>query len=323
MFATNPRIIHVKRVTSSDFIANLAIIVSLLLLILGTLGLVFLPKILSSSSFDNRPSAVEVKSCNEPCHSNNECEANHFCYQNRCRYPLNPESETCSTALPSPTPQTTPVQPDPKGGSSATGSSTATGAAILAPLDPAATGSSRFDPTATNSATGAGALRLPSPSPSPLTSSLPAPMPEEQNALDSVLGYLHNQGVPINLLPYLAIAVGVVLLLIILMPKFIKMVRKFGGPSGSANSPTSGTAGPTTLNNHEQALQQKIQELRQQPQQVPQQQPVQQPPVQQPAAPMQQQPVQQQPTPSQPPSTNSSMVGRLQQKGIQRPGQSN
>lgn len=73
----------------------IAILLSLLLIILGTLGLVLLQKPLRQTSFDTRQQAAEIKECNELCNSNTQCAVDHFCYQGRCRLANNPSSDQC------------------------------------------------------------------------------------------------------------------------------------------------------------------------------------------------------------------------------------
>ncbi len=39
--------------------------------------------------------SYQVVGCNQACASNRNCQANHFCYQGRCRLAANPQDETC------------------------------------------------------------------------------------------------------------------------------------------------------------------------------------------------------------------------------------
>lgn len=70
-------------------------LISILLIIFGALGLVVIQKPLSQQSFDTRKLAAEIKTCNEACVNNAECQVNHFCYQGLCRLADNPGHENC------------------------------------------------------------------------------------------------------------------------------------------------------------------------------------------------------------------------------------
>lgn len=39
--------------------------------------------------------SYQIVGCNQACASNRNCQANHFCYQGRCRLAANPQDETC------------------------------------------------------------------------------------------------------------------------------------------------------------------------------------------------------------------------------------
>lgn len=297
-------------------------LISVLLIILGTIGLVVLQKPLQQSSFDNRQQAAEIRNCNEACDHNAQCPVNHLCYQGRCRLADNPSdtdcqgvpdqgldfgcdhycadtrecdddficlenrcrrsdnpddqfcrpsdetiqqniketcNESCSshadcevnmrcyggscrlasnpgsfecltqaeikTMMPIKTQPKTSPSPEalPKGGPDATASTEATDAA--------------------KSATPAAIVRPPSPSPTAQPTPLPTPLPEEETALDALLNSLRKAGVPVDILPILALAAGGIMLLVILVPKFFQWLQS-AKKQGSLQRPQSSVQRP-------------------------------------------------------------------------------
>ncbi len=80
-----------------------------LVLIVGLTGLALA---LTSMNQTQNPltqadTSYETIGCNEPCEHNHQCQANHFCYQGRCRLADNPLSPTCDAGeiIPTATPK--------------------------------------------------------------------------------------------------------------------------------------------------------------------------------------------------------------------------
>ncbi len=79
----------------TDTLTWILTLISLFLIVFGTLAMVFLQKYFMEESFDLRQQAIEIRQCNESCDSNAQCEINHFCYQGRCRLADNPTNSDC------------------------------------------------------------------------------------------------------------------------------------------------------------------------------------------------------------------------------------
>lgn len=79
----------------TDTLTWVLTLISLFLIVIGTLAMVVLQKYLMEESFDLRQQAAEIVQCNESCVSNAQCEINHLCYQGRCRLADNPGNVNC------------------------------------------------------------------------------------------------------------------------------------------------------------------------------------------------------------------------------------
>jgi hypothetical protein len=150
-----------------------------------------------SSSCQVPSSAIQANitnSCNTSCGTNNDCAANLRCYYGACRLATNVSSTTCSAAtiktVSNLYKKTAPVAP--KGGDL-----------------------SAEDEDATDSTTPAAIISKPSPSPTPTNTE---PLADE-TAMDAIINSLQEAGIPVNLLPIIALGIGGLLLLLIVIPK--------------------------------------------------------------------------------------------------------
>ncbi len=235
-----------------------------------------------------RPSTVTIQeqireTCNDSCTSHADCALNMRCYGGSCRLASNPSHTNClakttvTTTVRKPAPKPSPT-PLPKGGREATQAAEATGAAQ--PATPAA-------------------IIRPNPSPSPATRPTPVPLPEEKTALDTVLNSLRQLGVPVDILPVVAVAAGVILLLLVLIPK---IMEHFQGNQPQTGRPPSK---PPQLETHQ--LEHSVQPQAVKPQPIrPQAGAQTQSTSPQPANPVNQ-------------FDSSSMINRLKEKNIQTP----
>ena len=132
-------------------------------------------------------------SCNTACSTNRDCAANLRCYYSSCRLATNVSSTTCAAAT-TETVSKLYTKPDPampKGGD----------------LD-------NEDPDATDSTIPAAIISKPSPSPAATTKPV-----AEETAMDAIINSMREAGIPINLLPIIALGAGGLLLLLIVIPK--------------------------------------------------------------------------------------------------------
>ena len=170
------------------------------------------------------------ESCNTTCGTNADCAANLRCYYGACRLATNVSSTTCTAATTKSVSTLYTKSDTPKGGD-------------LEGQD------------ATDSTVPAAIISRPSPSPSALTK----PEVEEETALDAVIESARKAGVPINLLPFIALGAGVLLLLLVIIPKLF----------GNKNRRSPVTDPQQKINQesskYEQELQAKLDELKQQP----------------------------------------------------------
>jgi len=152
-------------------------------------------------------------SCSTACGGNADCAANLRCYYGICRLATNVSSTTCS-ATTTKTVSTLYTKPTaPKGGN------------LEDQLE---------DQDATDSTLPAAIISKPSPSPSTDTE----PLLEEETAMDVVIDSLKKAGVPVNLLPIIALAIGGLLLLLIIIPKiFGKKTKQSSLPPATMVKP--------------------------------------------------------------------------------------
>jgi hypothetical protein len=169
-------------------------------------------------------------SCNTTCSANTDCAANLRCYYGSCKLATNVSSTTCSAATTKTVSTIYDKSTAPKGGD----------------LE---------DQEATDSTIPAAIISQPSPSPSPSMK----PKVEEETALDAVVNSMSKAGIPVNLLPIIALGAGGLLLLLIIIPKI------FGKKTKS--EPVAPPQQSTNQESHkyEQELQTRLEELKKQP----------------------------------------------------------
>jgi len=221
-------------------------------------------------------------SCNTACSANTDCAANLRCYYGSCKLATNVSSTTCSAATTKTVSTIYDKSTSPKGGD----------------LE---------DQEATDSTIPAAIISQPSPSPSPSIK----PEVEEETALDAVVNSMSRAGIPVNLLPIIALGAGGLLLLLIIIPRIFSKKTK-----GAPVVPPQQNINQES-HKYEQELQTRLEELKKQPS-VPPTPPVtmskpQTPtPVSRPHVP----PV----VSHKPPSTSkSTMMERVKEKGINPP----
>ena len=234
-------------------------------------------------------------SCSTTCGINADCAANLRCYYGLCRLATNPSSTSCSaTTTKTVSTLYTKEVTNNKGGD----------------LDDEEI-NQETDQEATDSTPAAIIKPTTKPSPTPSPSLIPA-LPEEKTALDAVINSLNQTGLPVNLLPVIALAAGGLLLLIVLIPKI------FGNKKTQVYKSQSTT---TTKNDqYEQELQAKLSQLKEQTPPITPQRPPQKPGMS--PVPPTQPPVINEPPPinSQPASMpQSPMIDRVKNKGIVPP----
>jgi len=216
-----------------------------------------------------------ASSCNVACDTNSDCAANLRCYYGACRLATNVSSTTCSAAtiktVSNLYAKPTAATAVPKGGDFSDNSKEATDSTIPATI-----------------------ISKPSPSPSADIEPL-----KEKTAMDAIINSLQEAGIPINLLPIIALGIGGLLLLLIIIPKLF----------GKKSKPSS--------NNHEQQLKTKINELKKQPSVAPTTvtRPQVEMPVNQPTPPVVPPAVNKQ----MPTTPQSPMMKRVKEKGINPP----
>ncbi len=209
-------------------------------------------------------------SCDTACGINADCAANLRCYYGSCRLATNVSSTTC-TAATIKTVSTFYTDPTmPKGGYFET-------------------------QTASDSTIPAAIISRPSPSPSPSTDS---ELLKEETAMDAIINSLREAGIPVNLLPIIALGVGGVLLLLIIIPKIFGNRNKRSSVVNPQQKLTQESS------KYEQKLQTKLDELKKQPA-IP------------PTTPIMVKP--QVPTPLPQVPTPSPMMKRVKEKGINPP----
>ncbi len=164
-----------------------------------------------------------AQNCNKSCASNADCANNLRCFQSQCRLATNPSSTSCSPLTRPVVSQTYYSVTEPTKGE--------LGAADLVTPTPRATGSATTSPRPTTS---------PSPTPSPIV------MPEP------------TQPGPFNFSwPLLALAAGVILLILVILSSLIGIFRR-GSSSGSRSAMKNAPTG------YETELQAKIDQLKNQ-----------------------------------------------------------
>jgi len=229
-------------------------------------------------------------SCNVTCSANKDCAANLRCYYGECRLATNVSSTTCAAAT-AKTVSNLYVKP----------------AAV--PTTPKGGDLEDDELDATDSTIPAAIISKPSPSPSP-TSYVKPPLKDE-SALDAIVSSLQEAGVPVSLLPIIALGIGGLLLLLIVIPKIFGRKNKSNKVNGAAREGALG-------HKHEQQLQTKINDLKKQPPVAPttMARPQVTTPVAQPITPIT--PAAPDPRP-QPTPPQSPMMDRVKEKGINPP----
>ncbi len=171
--------------------------------------------------------------CNTACSVNADCAANLRCYYGACRLATNVSSTTCAAA----TTRTVSKlyekdETAPKGGDIDSQEDEASDSTVPAAI-------------------------IDKPSPSPSADSMM--YDEEETALDAIVNSMNQAGVPINLLPIIALAAGGLLLLLVVIPKLLS----------DKNKPTKTTPVQQSINQeadkYERELQAKLEELKKEP----------------------------------------------------------
>jgi hypothetical protein len=185
--------------------------------------------------------------CNQDCSSNADCSMNMGCFAGMCRLATNPSSSTCSA----PTAKTV----------STLYANNAKGNLKGGVLDDDENNKDKTD------ATPAAIISTPTPSPESAAMLDDDFFPEEKTALDTLMAALNRAGVPTSMLPLLALGVGIVILLVILIPRALAAINHRRSPhlSGSLQKDQGMNSGHNPEGNqYEQELQQKINQLSEQ-----------------------------------------------------------
>lgn len=234
-----------------------------------------------------------INGCNLDCTANKDCAANLRCYYGECRLATNVSSSSCSSPT-TPTvsnlykkdaPTTT-----PKGGDLADQQDDEDDGA-MAPI-------ATIKPTA---------------APSTYNSDNNQKPAEEETALDAMISKLQEAGIPINLLPIIALAIGGLLLLVTVIPKLFGKKDKYGTAKMATRQKKS-----QEDQQYEQKLQAKLAQIKKQsttqtPVRTPANKPIS--PVNKPISPTNQST----PTPQPAAPQKSTMMERVKEKGINQP----
>lgn len=73
-----------------------AAIYGVLVFIVSVVGVIITAQAsLGQQSLSSQATNYQIVGCNQPCASNRNCEANHYCFMGKCRLASAPEDETC------------------------------------------------------------------------------------------------------------------------------------------------------------------------------------------------------------------------------------